>query len=292
MDGIEATRIIKEEIGTDYARNIPVIALTANAIIGNDEMFRSKGFQDFLSKPIDIIKLDEAINRWVRDKKLEKELAARGAQVGDGAAAAAGIAGGTGVLDGKSVQGVNLAEGLARFGGDEQAYLDVLRSYAKNTPELISKARALSRDTLAEYAITVHGLKGASRNIGALSLGDKAEELEKAAKAGDYGFAAQYNDGFLEKAGKAVSGIEGLLADIDAADRRERLPSPDKTVLTSLLEAAGSFDIDGADEAMSELEKHTYETGAELVSWLRDELGRAGFTKISERLREELRKIA
>jgi signal transduction histidine kinase/CheY-like chemotaxis protein/HPt (histidine-containing phosphotransfer) domain-containing protein len=297
MDGIEATRIIKEEIGTDYARNIPIIALTANAIIGNAEMFLSKGFQDFLSKPIDIIKLDETINRWVRDKKLEKELAARGESVGDGASAPDGSgagsgSGNTGAFDGKAVQGINLADGLARFGGDEQAYMDVLRSYAKNTPELISKARGLSRDTLADYAVTVHGLKGASRNIGALSLGDKAEELEKAAKAGDYGYASQNNDEFLEKAGKAVSGIEGLLAEIDAADTRDTLPSPDKTILTSLLEAAGSFDIDGADEAMSELEKHTYETGAELVSWLRDELGRAGFTRITERLEEELRKIA
>jgi signal transduction histidine kinase/FixJ family two-component response regulator len=74
MDGIEALRIIRNEIDSDYARTIPVIALTANAIIGNRELFLNKGFQDFLTKPIDIIKLDESINRWVRDKKKEKEM--------------------------------------------------------------------------------------------------------------------------------------------------------------------------------------------------------------------------
>ncbi|MDR0564751.1 MAG: response regulator [Azoarcus sp.] len=71
IDGIEATRIIREEIGTDYAKNIPIIALTANAIVGNENMFLSKGFQAFLSKPIDIRALDATLDHWVRDKTKE-----------------------------------------------------------------------------------------------------------------------------------------------------------------------------------------------------------------------------
>jgi CheY-like chemotaxis protein len=74
MDGIEAARIIREEIGTDYARNIPIIALTANALVGNEELFLRRGFQAFLTKPIDIMRLDMVINDFVRDKKREKEL--------------------------------------------------------------------------------------------------------------------------------------------------------------------------------------------------------------------------
>ncbi|MDR2543062.1 MAG: response regulator [Treponema sp.] len=72
MDGIEATRIIREEIGTEYAKNIPIIAFTANAIIGTKEMFLSKGFQDFLSKPVDFTSLDTVVKRWVRDEEMEK----------------------------------------------------------------------------------------------------------------------------------------------------------------------------------------------------------------------------
>jgi signal transduction histidine kinase/CheY-like chemotaxis protein len=75
MDGIEATRIIREEIGTDYAKSVPIIALTANAIAGNEELFLGKGFQAFLSKPIDIERMDQVIRKWVRDRELEKELA-------------------------------------------------------------------------------------------------------------------------------------------------------------------------------------------------------------------------
>ena len=66
MDGIEATRQIRE-IDTDYARTVPIIALTANATVGNEEMFLSHGFQAFLSKPIDILRLDKVIRQWIRD---------------------------------------------------------------------------------------------------------------------------------------------------------------------------------------------------------------------------------
>lgn len=69
MDGMEAVRIIREEIGTDYARQIPIIALTANTITGNKEIFLSKGFQDFISKPIDMSQLDAVLRRWVRHTK-------------------------------------------------------------------------------------------------------------------------------------------------------------------------------------------------------------------------------
>jgi CheY-like chemotaxis protein len=69
MDGIEAVRLIRNEIGTEYARNVPVIALTANAVTGNNAFFLKVGFQDVLSKPIGIMKLDEVIRRWVAGEK-------------------------------------------------------------------------------------------------------------------------------------------------------------------------------------------------------------------------------
>jgi len=70
MDGIEATKRIRA-IGTKYAQNIPIIALTANAIAGNEQMFLENGFQAFLPKPINIMSLDLTVRRWVRDKSRE-----------------------------------------------------------------------------------------------------------------------------------------------------------------------------------------------------------------------------
>jgi CheY-like chemotaxis protein len=64
MDGIEATRIIRKEIGTRYAKTVPIIALTA--AVEKEALFMNNGFNAFLGKPIDIAALDREINRWVR----------------------------------------------------------------------------------------------------------------------------------------------------------------------------------------------------------------------------------
>jgi len=79
MDGIEATAAIRKfETENDApggdGKQIPIIALTANAVVGMREMFVEKGFNDFLAKPIDINKLDEMLNLWIPKEK--RELAA------------------------------------------------------------------------------------------------------------------------------------------------------------------------------------------------------------------------
>jgi CheY-like chemotaxis protein len=66
MDGIEAVRIIRNEIEGDYAKKVPIIALTANAVIGNNAFFIKSGFQAVLSKPISIRRLDEVVNQWIK----------------------------------------------------------------------------------------------------------------------------------------------------------------------------------------------------------------------------------
>ncbi|MDR2584455.1 MAG: response regulator [Fibromonadaceae bacterium] len=67
MDGIEATKLIRED---GYAE-LPIIALTANAISGIKEMFLANGFNDFLSKPIDIVKLNAVLAKWIPKEKQE-----------------------------------------------------------------------------------------------------------------------------------------------------------------------------------------------------------------------------
>jgi CheY-like chemotaxis protein len=67
LDGVETVHIIRDDVGQDseYARTVPIIALTANAIVGNEEMFIENGFQGLLAKPIDARKLDEMLRKWV-----------------------------------------------------------------------------------------------------------------------------------------------------------------------------------------------------------------------------------
>jgi signal transduction histidine kinase/CheY-like chemotaxis protein len=70
MDGIEAVSIIRERGSEDiYFKTVPIIALTANAVSGIKEMFLKNGFNDFLSKPIDIVLLDSIIRTWIPKEK-------------------------------------------------------------------------------------------------------------------------------------------------------------------------------------------------------------------------------
>jgi CheY-like chemotaxis protein len=82
MDGIEATAAIRkweskqEKLRenrsiSERPKGVPIIALTANAVVGMKESFLEKGFNDFLSKPIDISKLDELLEHWIRKEKIE-----------------------------------------------------------------------------------------------------------------------------------------------------------------------------------------------------------------------------
>jgi CheY-like chemotaxis protein len=70
MDGIEATKLIRA-LGTKYGENIPIIALTANVVEGNEQMFLNNGFDAFIPKPFNVMLLDSIIQKWIRDKSRE-----------------------------------------------------------------------------------------------------------------------------------------------------------------------------------------------------------------------------
>jgi PAS domain S-box-containing protein len=77
MDGIEATKAIRG-LETEYAEKIPIIALTANAVAGNEQMFLDNGFNAFLPKPFNVMHLDSVVQRWVRDKRREQGTGTKG----------------------------------------------------------------------------------------------------------------------------------------------------------------------------------------------------------------------
>ncbi|MDR0322737.1 MAG: PAS domain S-box protein, partial [Treponema sp.] len=70
MDGVEAVKLIRA-LKTDYAKNISIIALTANAVAESEKMFLENGFDAFLPKPFNTMSLDSVVQRWVRDKTKE-----------------------------------------------------------------------------------------------------------------------------------------------------------------------------------------------------------------------------
>jgi CheY-like chemotaxis protein len=195
MDGIEAVRIIRNDIDSDYARTVPVIALTANASAGSKELFLNSGFQDFLSKPVNIEAMDSIINRWIaHSQPLD-----------------------SGVLCQEAVQNFPVAEFL--LFGDKAGYVTVLRSYVNNTPQLLDDLKkSLAAHDLDAYKITAHGIKGSSYGVQLDDTGHEAGALEKAASRGDKIFLAENTERFISRTQKLIREITKCI---------ERVSSPE-----------------------------------------------------------------
>ncbi|MCL1829532.1 MAG: ATP-binding protein, partial [Oscillospiraceae bacterium] len=284
MDGIEATTHIRE-IGTDYAKNVPIIACTANAIVGNDEMFLGKGFQDFLSKPIDIARLDEIVRNWVADKEQEH----LHDDANDASPATAGLSDyARGVFGELPVSiDIDVDKGVERFMGDAEVYLDILRSFVVNTRQLQQKVEKAGEDGRADYEIVVHGIKGSSRNIFAATVGDMAEALEKAAKEGDLVFISENNKQFTETLEELLSGLETALAKISAEEQKPKKDKPDKAMLEKLRIACDGFDMGGVNEAITEIDRYEYDSDDGLALWLKENAIMLNYSEIAEKLSEQ-----
>ena len=269
MDGIEAVRIIREELGGDYAANIPIIALTANALPGNEELFLSHGFNAYITKPIKTEALEKVLLQWVRNEQKEKAWndSPRAAQK-----MFPEIPGGAGGLAGETVDGVDLAAGAAQFGG-EQAYMEIVKVFIDETPKLLETIRDMSdtveaaAEALKSYSIAIHGLKGSCYGICAAGIGGRAEELEHAAQTGDFRRISERNAPFIEA---AQTLLENLGALFEKAGPKPPKDAPDKALLEQLHAAAKTFNTSAMLAAFRELDAYRYETGGELVEALRE----------------------
>ena len=277
MDGMEATRIIREEIDSDYARNIPIIALTASTAADNAKEFLERGFQAFLSKPINIVEMDFVLRQWVTDKKHEHDSPADSEPARDTQRESAQ----TGEEETPRIEGIDWQAGLAYFTGNRSTYLSIIRSYIDDTTRLIAKVRDVTEETLDDYAIRVHGIKGSSYGIKAREIGKQAEELEHAAKAGDFPFVSRSTPLFVENLQRLLDALSSLF-EADAAKPGRH--APDEALLDQMKEAAANFNIDALEEIMKSLECFKYETQAELPVWLREKVNRMEFSEIYERL--------
>jgi signal transduction histidine kinase/DNA-binding response OmpR family regulator len=284
MDGIEATRIIRGEIGSEYAETVPIIALTADAIIGSEEKFLSSGFQAFLSKPIDVMRLDQVIRQWVRNRELEREPSgAEDEPLPDAPEETAAVSA-PWSIEGWRIDGVDLEGALKRFGDDRESLLQILRSYAETTRPLLDRIRLCAEEGLPDYAIVVHGIRGSSYSICADAAGKKAEELEYAAKDGDFTFVRSNNDAFIALMENLLRDLSAFLEKATPANQKPKKTEPDAALLTRLSDACADFSMDTVDEVMAELESCEYESRGELVEWIREQVNLMELDRIREKL--------
>ncbi|GHV41090.1 hypothetical protein AGMMS49546_16270 [Spirochaetia bacterium] len=178
MDGVEAAAAIRIR-GEEYYQKLPIIALTANAVSGMKEMFLANGFNDFISKPIDIAKLDECMFRWIPKNKQKKPLPSRKRPK----AAAEGLS--DEAVPALQIEGVDVPQGIAMTGDNEEEYRKILQSFYRDAEERLPYFDKLGGD-LPVFTSQVHAIKGAAATIGALTVSKEAAALEAAGKAGDW----------------------------------------------------------------------------------------------------------
>ncbi|MCL1848966.1 MAG: ATP-binding protein [Clostridiales bacterium] len=238
MDGMEATRIIRDG---GYSR--PIVALTANAVVGQSDIFLANGFDDFLSKPIDVRQLNLILNKWIRDKQPPEVLeAARQQKAEEDALPVNGLGGPD--HSGVHVLEINpkLAESFAR---DAAKSIGVLEA-------LSEKNGAYSEEELRLYIIHVHGMKSALANIGQVELSATALRLEQAAREGNTGLHMEETPSFLatlkDTMERLVPKREEAGAPVDAYD-----PAVLRGKLEAVKAACEDFDKKTARDTLTEL---------------------------------------
>jgi signal transduction histidine kinase/CheY-like chemotaxis protein/HPt (histidine-containing phosphotransfer) domain-containing protein len=197
VDGIEATAAIRALEGERF-RTVPIIALTANAVVGMREMFLKNGFNDFLAKPIDVSKLDEMLDRWIPKEK--KAINDPQSPIPDPQSPI------------PSISGVDVQKGITMVGGNLATYKRVLSLFCKDIDSRLPLLQKTPEaDTLPTLVINVHSLKSACASIGAQEISNQAAGLEAVGKAGDVDFIRGSLPGFVKDLTELAKNISAAI---------------------------------------------------------------------------------
>ena len=199
MDGIETTLHIRNMGKADpYFENVPIVAITANAISGTKEMFMENGFNDFMSKPIDTVLLNTTLEKWIPKDKQKKY---QPSVPGEPPTVPAGF----------KINGLNDEYGISLLRGNEAMYRKMLGIFYEEwiikIPEIDA---ALANNNLPLYTTTVHGAKSASGLLGAEDLSKTAAVLEQAGERGDKAYIDAHNGEFIEMFEELLSAIKNV----------------------------------------------------------------------------------
>ncbi|MCL2443897.1 MAG: ATP-binding protein, partial [Treponema sp.] len=227
MDGMEATARLR---GIRYTA--PIVALTANAVAGQAEIFLHSGFDDFISKPIDIRQLDSILNRLIRDKQPQEVIEAARSQ-------------------------------KIEINGDSKTQLDALliesfiRDARKTIVWLEEQALHMSNDdVLRKFTVIVHGIKSSLWNIGESTLADFAYKLEKAGREHDVELINNCISDFIDK-------MRTLLEKLESKQNEYHMEEDIEDLRGKLLEIQNmcmDYDRKGALDIIAGIKNYSKET--------------------------------
>lgn len=173
---------------------------------------------------------------------------------------------------------------MSLYDGEIDIYLALLRSHTNNTPASLEKLKDVTEETLPDYTIGVHGLKGTSASIGVETVREAAKDLEAMGRAGDLQGVLAKNEQLLRDTEIVVANIKTWLENYDTKNEKPRLKALDRELLARLRQYCENFNIMGIDETMDELETADYEEVADLVAWLREKIDISEIGEVAERL--------
>jgi CheY-like chemotaxis protein len=228
LDGVETTKRLR---AMGYAK--PIVALTANAVAGQDGIFLANGFDDYISKPIDVRQLNAVLNRLVRDVYPPEMVESARRQAGTETAAPSA----PGRID------PALAKVFVR---------DAIKSIAA-LDDFLQNTGACGEEGIRTFTIHAHGIKSALANIGMMALSAVAMRLEELGRTGDTEAILAETPAFLQALRAAVREIaprEEAAAETEtAAEDMDFL----REKLLLVKTACEAYDADAAEEALAEL---------------------------------------
>jgi two-component system sensor histidine kinase/response regulator len=174
MDGIAATKTIRSN---PRFRELPIIAMTANAMDADREICRQAGMNDHISKPIDPDAMFATVMKWIRPAQKVEAASSQN------------------LLDLPEIDGVDIKDGLKRVGGNSRLYRDLLIKFAAKHSDAglqISDALHIGDRSTAERI--AHTVKGVAGNIGIKPVQFAAEKLEKAIRESDSAASTRLQD--------------------------------------------------------------------------------------------------
>jgi len=198
MDGYTATRRIREYEAQEGLRPVPIIAVTAHALADERERVIASGMSDYLTKPVRLGALAETLERWVQSVEPAHTPA---------------LADGTPSNDNSSALDPAVIASLrAMVSPKRPDFLKtVVERYVDEGRHTLEALRAALSDAEALRA-GAHKLKGASRLVGALELGDRCQQLEELARAGQLPDAAAVFDEVEHEFARVCTALDKAVA--------------------------------------------------------------------------------
>ncbi len=271
MDGVDTTKIIRSK-GDAYSSGLPIVALTANAVSGAREMFLESGFNDFISKPIQLPTLEKILEAWLPKQMVTyAETGNNSASVSfsdfltyDPEAVHESEADEYSEADDIVIPNVDVMAGLTLCGGNIEAYLAILKTFMETADESILRIEtfAHSRD-YKNYTTEVHGLKSSALAIGANGLSEMAKALEQAGKDEDYKKIYEDTPALIARFSEIAHNIKPLVesegsAETESAEKPPISADEIRADLERVLTALDDLDSHGAVEILDRLSGFWY----------------------------------